>query len=257
MENNNIEKQPKVEQPKVEQPKTEQPAAQQPKTEQPKPQRDWAKEWNEKMSRHSHLVDSVGKARKQGLDPQSVFDSVAKENNIGDGHEDYDYLKGEAFRDAKQGPDGKYQYRKYNVGSNKLLSGDERAKMEKLAQKLNDAGYKARLVDGWQDYGAGMQWSNILGNSPTLDMEYWALNPKQWLDYMNDDVSDDDIVEQLRQRDPDSFVTSRSKNKELNNLYGLDDNPEQDIDITDEEVDELAAPDEGGSIEDLYNKIFG
>ena len=83
---------------------------------------------------------------------------------------------------------------KYNIGSNKELAGEERQKMQDLVDAFNEAGIKTELVDGWEDYGAKMAWT-----APVIN-DTWALNPRQWIDYMNGKESIQDIVEDYAEK---------------------------------------------------------
>lgn len=154
----------------------------------------FAEEWNKKMSRSAEMGQLVQNARKNGQTPQQVLDSVSYDMDIEPGSEEFKTLKSYVMHDTRLNKDtGEYEYNKYNIGSNKLLNNpDDRAKMEKLSNALKEAGLDNELTDGWEDYGAGMQWT-----APTSD-NTWILNPKQWIDYMNDNKSAEEIIDELK-----------------------------------------------------------
>lgn len=84
---------------------------------------------------------------------------------------------------------GRKSSEKYNIGSNKKLQGEERQKMQDLVDAFNEIGVKAELKDGWEDYGAKMEWT-----APVADGT-WLLYPSDWIRYMNGEESIQDIIE--------------------------------------------------------------
>ena len=92
--------------------------------------------------------------------------------------------------------------KKYTIGSDKQLKGDDREKMNQLVDRMKQEGLNVELVDGWEDYGAGMKWTapTIHEKGGLFEKEgVWALNPKQWMDYMNGDKTADEIIADMKQ----------------------------------------------------------
>ena len=78
------------------------------------------------------------------------------------------------------------------MGSNKLLNKPEdRAKMKELSEALKQAGLNNKVEDGYEDYGANMQWTNLTSDGT------WVLNPREWMDYMNGNKSLEETVDSI------------------------------------------------------------
>lgn len=86
--------------------------------------------------------------------------------------------------------------KKYSIGSDKVLEGAERRKMQLLTDALKKEGLNASLQDGWEDYGARMSWTAPAITRGGVDV--WAINPKTWIDYMNGDKSLDEVINELK-----------------------------------------------------------
>lgn len=82
---------------------------------------------------------------------------------------------------------------RFTLGGDKRLT-DEKdiAKMNELSEALKKAGLDNKLEEGWEDVGANMKWHNLTSNGT------WVLDPSQWMDYMNDKKSADEIVSELK-----------------------------------------------------------
>lgn len=150
---------------------------------------------NRMVGLESQMHSLVDNARKNGQSPQQVLDSVAYDMNIEPGTEEFNRLKNIVMYDTRMNKDtGKYEYNRFNVGSNKLLSKPEdREKINDLKMALQDAGLQdAKIEDGYEDYGANMQWTNITSG------DTWVLDPKDWMDYMNDNATKEEIVDRIK-----------------------------------------------------------
>jgi len=148
------------------------------------PKESFADKWNKKVGRSSQMISLVDNAKANGQSPQQVLDSVSYDMDIEPGSEEFKELKDIVMRETnKQG-----EYNKYNMGSNKLLSGDERKKMQDLSDAFKKAGLYNEMEDGYEDYGANMQWTSLTHDGT------WVLNPREWRDYMNGSVSADELV---------------------------------------------------------------
>ena len=77
---------------------------------------------------------------------------------------------------------------KWNMGSDKLqINETEREYLETLAKKLEDNspnGYRYRVKQTYEDFGANMQWFNIICYDKQGN-DWQVLNTKVWLDLMN------------------------------------------------------------------------
>jgi hypothetical protein len=50
----------------------------------------------------------------------------------------------------------------------------------KIVNEINNNGGNARLGQTYMDYGAGITWETVLVHSKSLDMDYQALNPRDF-----------------------------------------------------------------------------
>lgn len=151
-------------------------------------------ELNRKTMRSAEMSQKVENAKRNGQTPQQVLDSVAYDMDISPDSEEYKNLKDIVMRDTRLNKEsGAYEYNKYNIGSNKLLSGDERKKMEALAEEFKKAGLDVELKDTYEDYGADMKITNLIsGDTQVLD-------PKEWMDYMNGNKSAEETVKAVKE----------------------------------------------------------
>lgn len=53
-------------------------------------------------------------------------------------------------------------------------------KAQRVVDAINLMGGEARLGETWMDYGAGISWETILVKSKSLDMDYQALDPRDF-----------------------------------------------------------------------------
>lgn len=116
----------------------------------------------------------------------------------------YSYSTARKVEDEINEKYGRKSSEKYNIGSNKKLQGEERQKMQDLVDAFNEIGVKAELKDGWEDYGAKMEWT-----APVADGT-WLLYPNEWIKYMNGKESIQDIIEDYAEKhnidiDEDTF----------------------------------------------------
>lgn len=68
-------------------------------------------------------------------------------------------------------------------------------KAQEIVSAINLLGGKARLGETWMDYGAGIWWETILVYSKNLDMDYQALNPRDFKEMNNGTIQPDAIKE--------------------------------------------------------------
>jgi hypothetical protein len=54
------------------------------------------------------------------------------------------------------------------------------SKAVEIVNAINLMGGKAKLGQTYMDYGAGITWETILVHSKSLDMDYQALNPRDF-----------------------------------------------------------------------------
>lgn len=159
------------------------------------PKRTLADEWNARMRRYDDIRRAVETARKNGQSPQQVIDSVSRDLDIDLNSKDFETLKNEAMYNTRMNKNsGQYEYNKYNVGSNKLLTNSsDRQKMVDLAEAFKQAGLEdVKVVDGYEDAGAGMEWTSLVEGGS------WLLDPSDWIDYMNDNISAEELVEKKK-----------------------------------------------------------
>lgn len=151
-------------------------------------------ELNRRTMHSAEMSQKVENAKRNGQTPQQVLDSVAYDMDINPDSEEYKNLKDIVMRDTRLNKEsGAYEYNKYNIGSNKLLSGDERKKMEALAEEFKKAGLDVELKDTYEDYGADMKITNLIsGDTQVLD-------PKEWMDYMNGNKSAEETVKAVKE----------------------------------------------------------
>lgn len=149
--------------------------------------------YNRMVGLESQMHSKIDNARKNGQSPQQVLDSVAYDMDIQPGTEEYDRLKTLVMYDTRLNKDtGSYEYNKYNSGSNKQVTGDERKKLQDLSDAFNRAGLENELKDTWEDYGARMGMTNLIHNNTQV------LNPREWIDYMNGNASAEDIIQRIK-----------------------------------------------------------
>ena len=156
-------------------------------------------EMNKRTMRSSNITRAIENARKNGQDPQTVLDTVSYDFDIEPGSEEYNKLKEEVLRDAKLNKQtGKYEFNKYNIGSNKeLKTSEERKMMEDLAQAFKDAGLEGvKVEDGYEDAGADMKWTTLSYEDESGSS--WLINPREWIDYMNGNKTAEEIVNEIK-----------------------------------------------------------
>jgi len=158
-----------------------------------KPQESLVEKYNRMVGLESQMHSKIDNAKKNGQSPQQVLDSVAYDMDLQPGTEEYDRLKNLVMYDTRLNKDtGSYEYNKYNIGSNKQVSGDERKKLQDLSDAFNKAGLENNLEDTWEDYGARMGMTNLIHNNVQV------LNPKDWMDYMNGNASAEEIIDRVK-----------------------------------------------------------
>ena len=167
-------------------------------------------ELNRRTMRSAEMSQKVENAKRNGQTPQQVLDSVAYDMDISPDSEEYKNLKDIVMRDTRLNKEsGAYEYNKYNIGSNKLLSGDERKKMEALAEEFKKAGLDVELKDTYEDYGADMKITNLIsGDTQVLD-------PKEWMDYMNGNKSAEETVKAVKEGEYSDVFDWREPQQEL------------------------------------------
>lgn len=71
----------------------------------------------------------------------------------------------------------------------RILDGEDRNKMEELAQKMRESGMdKVEVADMLFDAGQDWEYTGLKND------DYQLLNPRDWENYMNGDVSADELV---------------------------------------------------------------
>ena len=78
---------------------------------------------------------------------------------------------------------------KWNIGSDKLVSTDSEefarlVDLAKLLQEKSPNGFMYTVEKTYEDFGAGMQWYNIICHNKKGD-RWQVLNTKQWLELAN------------------------------------------------------------------------
>lgn len=90
---------------------------------------------------------------------------------------------------------------KWNIGSNKLVSVDseEYSRLVELAKMLTEKsanGYKYEVEQTYEDFGADMQWQNIVCYDKT-GSKWQVLNTKEWLDLANAQKSIEQVYDEV------------------------------------------------------------
>ena len=158
-------------------------------------------EANRRALRSAAIGQAVQKARENGQSPQQIMDTVSYDMDIEPGSEEFNTLKSYVMYDTRMNKEtGEYEYNKYTIGSDKLLEKPEdREKMANLAAEFKKAGLDVKVEDGWEDYGAKMQWTNLTSG------DTWVLNPRDWLDYMNGNATAEEIVDRVKKGNKGAF----------------------------------------------------
>lgn len=89
--------------------------------------------------------------------------------------------------------------KKYSIGSDKKLSGQDREKMNQLVDRMKQEGLNVKLEDGYEDIGANMHWTApVVYKEGGYSDGVWGLNPSQWIDYMNGDMTADQVIDNMK-----------------------------------------------------------
>lgn len=108
--------------------------------------------------------------------------------------------------------------KKWNIGSDKSrLTPQEEDKLNQLRDALRKEGMDVNIKHGYEDYGANMMWKNLTSDGT------WVLNPKEWLNYMNGDITIDDVIKEKKEG---KYKDLWKFNKQSNNDYELSPNDE-------------------------------
>ena len=88
----------------------------------------------------------------------------------------------------------------YNLGNLSTFNKrDEEYKMlDTLAMALTQVSpncYRYDISDCYVDYGSNYMWTTVIGVSSNGDT-WQAINPKEWIDYLNKDISLEDLVDE-------------------------------------------------------------